>query len=117
MDKQNNKSTSEQIEIRRAKLHDLQARGKDPFVITKYERTNLVQDIKADYNSFVGKNIKLVGRIMAKRGMGKVNFSDLMDSTGKIQVYTRKDVLGMPLTKIGRNWISAILSESAVKLC
>lgn len=94
MDKQNNKSTSEQIEIRRAKLHDLQARGKDPFVITKYERTNLVQDIKSDYNSFVGKNIKLVGRIMAKRGMGKVNFSDLMDSTGKIQVYTRKDVLG-----------------------
>lgn len=94
MDNQNIKSTSEQVEIRRAKLHELKERGKDPFVVTKYERTNLIKDIRADYEQFEGKEVKLVGRIMAKRGMGKVNFSDLMDPSGKMQVYTRADVLG-----------------------
>lgn len=94
MDNQNIKSTSEQVEIRRAKLHELKERGQDPFVVTKYERTNLIKDIRADYEQFAGKEVKLVGRIMAKRGMGKVNFSDLMDPSGKMQVYTRADVLG-----------------------
>lgn len=94
MDNQSIKSTSEQVEIRRAKLHELKERGQDPFVVTKYERTNLIKDIRAAYEQFEGKEVKLVGRIMAKRGMGKVNFSDLMDPSGKMQVYTRADVLG-----------------------
>lgn len=94
LDKQVVKNTNEQMEIRRAKLHDLQARGLDPFKITKFERTNLISEIKADYAAFEGKQVKLAGRIMAKRGMGKVNFSDLIDSSGRIQLYTKKDILG-----------------------
>lgn len=94
MDNQNVKNTSEQVEIRRAKLHELKERGKDPFSITKYERTNLIKDIRNDYDNFEDKEVKLVGRIVAKRGMGKVNFSDLLDPSGKMQVYTRQDAMG-----------------------
>ena len=87
-------SVSEQAQIRRDKLAQLQAEGNDPFVQTKYDFDTHAQDIKGDYASFEGKRVRLAGRLMSKRGMGKVSFCDLQDSTGRIQLFVKIDELG-----------------------
>lgn len=82
------------MKIRREKLLELQQEGKDPFEITKFERTNTAGEIKADYNNFEGKDVILAGRIIAKRIMGKASFCTIQDSDEKIQSYVSINDLG-----------------------
>lgn len=82
------------MKIRREKLLELQQEGKDPFEITKFERTNTAGEIKADYNNFEGKDVILTGRIIAKRIMGKASFCTIQDSDEKIQSYVSINDLG-----------------------
>ena len=85
---------SEQAQIRRDKLAALQAEGRDPFVQTKFDFTADSAAIKADYESFEGKVVRVAGRLMSKRGQGKVMFCDLQDCTGRIQLFVKIDELG-----------------------
>jgi len=85
---------SEQAQIRRDKLAALQAEGRDPFVITKFDFNADSAAIKADYEGYEGKTVKVAGRLMSKRGQGKVMFCDLQDSTGRIQLFVKIDEMG-----------------------
>ncbi|MCT4661172.1 MAG: lysine--tRNA ligase [Tissierellales bacterium] len=80
--------------IRRDKLKDLQANGRDPFKIEKFEVTNKSKEIKERFEEFEGKNVVLAGRLMSKRGQGKVGFYDIQDSNGRIQLFIKKDLVG-----------------------
>ena len=82
---------SDQVRVRREKLDTLRADGFDPFVQTKFEVTADSAAIKENYDAMEGKSVRLAGRIMSKRGMGKVSFCDLQDSTGRIQLYVKFD--------------------------
>ena len=82
------------IAIRKEKLKELQAQGKDPFGVTKYDRTHLSQDIKDNYDELEGKDVSIAGRIMAKRIMGKASFCTIQDAKGKIQSYVSINDLG-----------------------
>ena len=85
---------SEQAQIRRDKLAALRAEGRDPFVITKFDFNADSATIKADYEGYEGKIVKVAGRLMSKRGQGKVMFCDLQDSTGRIQLFVKIDEMG-----------------------
>ena len=85
---------SEQAAIRREKLAALQAEGRDPFQITKFDFDADSAAIKANYEAFEGKTVKIAGRLMSKRGQGKVMFCDLQDSTGRIQLFVKIDEMG-----------------------
>ena len=87
-------SLNDQMQIRREKLAALQAEGRDPFVQTKFDFNTDSAAIKADYESFEGKTVKVAGRLMSKRGQGKVMFCDLQDRTGRIQIFVKIDELG-----------------------
>jgi lysyl-tRNA synthetase class 2 len=80
--------------IRREKLATLQAEGKDPFRITKYNQTHYSQEIKDDYEALEGMEVSVAGRIMAKRLMGKASFINIQDMEGRIQVYVARDKIG-----------------------
>ncbi len=82
------------ISIRKEKLKELQEQGKDPFKITKYNRTHLSSEVKDNYDELEGKDVAVAGRIMAKRIMGKASFCTIQDSTGKIQSYVSINDLG-----------------------
>ena len=84
-------SLSEQTRIRREKLTNLQAEGQNPFVITRFDWDATSQQIKDNFDAMEGKPVKVAGRLMSKRGMGKVSFCDLQDRDGRIQLYARKD--------------------------
>ena len=81
----------ELLRIRREKLKALQDEGRDPFQITKFDVTHHTQDIKDNFDAMEGAEVSVAGRLMSKRGMGKVSFCDLQDKTGRIQIYARKD--------------------------
>ena len=81
----------ELLRIRREKLKALQDEGRDPFQITKFDVTHHTQDIKDSFDAMEGSEVSVAGRLMSKRGMGKVSFCDLQDKTGRIQIYARKD--------------------------
>ena len=81
----------ELLRIRREKLKALQDEGRDPFQITKFDVTHHTQDIKDNFDALEGSEVSVGGRLMSKRGMGKVSFCDLQDKTGRIQIYARKD--------------------------
>jgi len=85
---------NEILRIRREKLKKLQEMGRDPFKIEKYERTAFSQDIHEKFEEYEGKEVKIAGRIMAKRTMGKATFIDILDKDGRIQSYVRKDAIG-----------------------
>lgn len=89
-------SLSDQVQIRREKLAQLQAEGMDPFTQTKYEFDSCSAEIKEHFESMEGKHASLAGRIMSKRGMGKVMFCDLQDYAGRIQLYVRMDEMTTP---------------------
>jgi len=82
---------SQLLQIRRDKLKELQESGNDPFQITKYEVDNHSANIKENFDALEGQVVSLAGRLMSKRGMGKVSFCDLQDKSGRIQLYARKD--------------------------
>ena len=84
---------SELLKIRRDKLKSLQEEGRDPFTQTRFERNAYSTEIKADYDAFDGKTVKVAGRIMSKRGMGKAIFCHIQDDRGTIQIYVRKDAV------------------------
>ena len=82
---------SQLTKVRRDKLRELQESGNDPFQITKYEVNNDSANIKANFDALEGSQVSIAGRLMSKRGMGKVSFCDLQDKSGRIQLYARKD--------------------------
>ena len=81
----------ELLRIRRDKLKVLQDEGRDPFTITRFDVTHHTQDIKDNFDAMEGQAVSVAGRLMSKRGMGKVSFCDLQDKPGRIQIYARKD--------------------------
>ena len=85
---------SEQAQIRRDKLAALQAEGRDPFLITKFDFTADSAAIKADYDAYEEQTVRIAGRLMSKRGQGKVMFCDLQDNTGRIQLFVKIDEMG-----------------------
>lgn len=85
---------SEQEGLRRAKLAELQSDGKDPFDVYKVNRTHTSEEVKTNYDELEGKEVTVVGRIMSKRGQGKVVFSDIHDIDGKIQLFLKIDKVG-----------------------
>ena len=109
-------SLSEILQVRRDKLSELVAEGRDPFTITKFDRSHSsgqitenyttekrevtrrgseeVEIIDAKISALNGENVVLAGRIMSKRGMGKVGFIHIQDYDGQIQVFVKKDILG-----------------------
>ena len=82
------------LKARRDKLAELQAAGKDPFQITKYDQTAHSADIKDHYAEYDGKEVSIAGRIMSKRVMGKASFCNVQDLKGNIQCYVCRDDLG-----------------------
>ena len=84
---------SDQVKVRRDKLEALRAEGLDPFQQTKFDVTSSAKEIKEHFDAMEGRTVTLAGRIMSKRGMGKVSFCDLQDNTGRIQLYVRFDAM------------------------
>ena len=85
--------------VRREKLADLQAGGKDPFVITKYEQSHHSQEIKDNFEELEGKHVTIAGRMMSKRVMGKASFCNVQDLQGNIQSYVARDNVGEDVYK------------------
>ena len=79
------------LQIRRDKLKALQDAGMNPFEITRYDVTHHAQEVKDHFDALEGQTVSLGGRLMSKRGMGKVSFCDLQDKSGRIQIYARRD--------------------------
>ena len=82
---------SQQTKVRREKLAELQAAGEDPFQLTRFDWDTTSQQIKENFDAMEGRAVKVAGRLMSKRGMGKVSFCDLQDRDGRIQLYARQD--------------------------
>ena len=82
------------VKVRRDKLEELQAKGKNPFEVTKYDRTHTSKDIKENFDELEGKDVSIAGRIMGKRVMGKASFCHIQDMFGKIQCYVSTNDLG-----------------------
>ena len=80
--------------VRREKLADLQANGKNPFEITKYDVTCHATDIKENFEEMEGKHVSVAGRVMQKRVMGKASFCNILDLSGNIQSYVARDSIG-----------------------
>ena len=92
------------IQIRKDKLKELQEQGKNPYEITKYNRTNSAGEIKANYEKFEQKDVSVAGRIIAKRIMGKASFCTILDSDEKIQSYVSINDLGEEAYKEFKTW-------------
>ena len=82
---------NQQRKVRREKLAALQEAGQDPFQQTRFDWDATSQQIKDNFDAMEGKPVKVAGRLMSKRGMGKVSFCDLQDRDGRIQLYARQD--------------------------
>ena len=80
--------------VRREQLAELQANGKDPFVITKYDQTHHSLEIKENFEELAGKEVSIAGRMMSKRVMGKASFCNVQDLQGNIQSYVARDSIG-----------------------
>jgi len=85
---------SEILQVRRAKLKDLQEKNNDPFKVVKYDVIHSTKHILDNFESLEGQSTSIAGRLMSKRGMGKASFCDLQDRDGKIQLYVRSDEVG-----------------------
>ncbi len=85
---------NELLQVRRDKLTKLQEMGRDPFKQERYDRTAFSKQILEDFEKFEGENVRVAGRIMAKRVMGKAAFIDVLDAEGRVQAYVRKDAIG-----------------------
>ncbi len=97
---QNPKELTEQMQIRRAKLAELQENGADPFQITKYDVSSHSSDLKDHFEAYEGKTVSVAGRMMSKRVMGKASFCNVQDLKGTIQSYVAKDSLGEDAYKL-----------------
>ena len=88
------KELGELRKVRREKLATLQADGKDPFQITKYDVSHRSGEIKAKFDELENQNVSIAGRLMSKRVMGKASFAHVLDFDGQIQVYASRDAMG-----------------------
>lgn len=88
------RTESEEYEVRSKKLTDLREAGADPFTQVRYDRTNYTTDIVENYDEMEGKVVRLAGRVMSKRVMGKMSFAHMSDRYGQLQLVVRKDVVG-----------------------
>ena len=110
MAQNNNQNETEELDInhlmqiRRDKLKELQEEGKDPYEITKFNRTNTAGEIKTNYEEFEQKDVTVAGRIIAKRIMGKASFCTIQDSDEKIQSYVSINDLGEESYKAFKTW-------------
>ncbi|KWZ94898.1 lysine--tRNA ligase [Anaerococcus hydrogenalis] len=89
-----NQDLNEMLQIRREKLENLKAEGKNPHQIFNFRNRTLSKEIKDNFDEFEGKNVRVAGRIMARRGHGNMSFMDVQDSLGQIQVVNRKNIMG-----------------------
>ena len=87
------KELNELLQIRRDKLTALQEAGRDPFKVTRFDRTAVSAEILADFEHYENQSVSVAGRIMSKRGMGKAIFCHIQDREGQIQLYVRKDAV------------------------
>ena len=106
---QNNNTPVEQdlneiVKVRHEKLAALKESGNDPFKITKFDFDNDSANIKANFQELEGKTVKIAGRIIARRIMGKASFVGLSDNTGKIQLYVRRDDVGEDVYAAFKKW-------------
>lgn len=85
---------NEILKVRREKLSELQQEGRDPYQIVSFDRQNMSLDIVEHFDQYEDKEVKVAGRIMSKRGMGKASFCDLLDRDGKIQLFVKIDNVG-----------------------
>ena len=113
-------SESEQVQVRRQKLADLQAAGNDPFTLTKFPQDAYSADLKEEFKELPnetdsGKTVALAGRMMSKRVMGKASFAHLRDDKGDIQLYVRPMSWAKSLTPPSRSWTWAISSASRAR--
>jgi lysyl-tRNA synthetase class 2 len=92
------------LRIRREKLAELQAEGRDPFGTTRFDRTAYSTDITRDFDALENTGVTVAGRIMAKRGMGKASFADIKDDRGVIQIYIRRDDVGAETFEDFKKW-------------
>lgn len=95
-----NTDLNEMLQIRRQKLKELQDQGKNPFKIEKFDPDHHTTDITDNYDEFEGKEVTVAGRIMSKRGHGKISFMDIQDMKGRIQILSKIDELGEEAYKI-----------------
>ncbi len=91
---QTQQDVNELIQVRMGKLAQLQANGKDPFQITKYDVTHHTTDIKEHFEAMEGKEVSVAGRMMTKRVMGKASFCNVQDLKGNLQIYVARDEIG-----------------------
>ena len=89
-----NQDLNEMLQIRREKLENLKADGKNPHAIVNFRNRSLSKNIKDNFEEFEGKIVRVAGRIMARRGHGNMSFMDVQDSLGQIQVVNRKNIMG-----------------------
>ena len=85
---------TDETQARRQRLKQLRAKGTDPFAVTRFPKTHTAQQIVADFDALVDQPVAIAGRVMRLRRMGKATFADLLDATGKVQVYFKLDDLG-----------------------
>ena len=95
-----NTDFNEMLQIRRQKLKELQDQGKNPFLIEKFNPDHHTTDITDNYDEFEGKEVTVAGRVMSKRGHGKISFMDIQDMKGRIQILSKIDELGEEAYKI-----------------
>ena len=95
---------NEILRLRREKLTALKEAGNDPYTITKFDFNSDSETIKANFDGLEGKTVKIAGRILARRIMGKASFVGLSDSTGKIQLYVRRDDVGEDVYAAFKKW-------------
>ena len=97
-------SENELRQIRLNKLQALQEAGQDPFQITKAEQTHHTADVRADFDALENTDVTLCGRMMSRRDMGKANFVDLSDRTGRMQIYVRMNDVGEDVFRAFKKW-------------
>lgn len=88
------KNLNEMLQVRRNKLKELQEMGRNPYEIERYDYTHHSKEIVDDFDNLEGKVVKVAGRLMSRRGHGKIQFMDVVDSEGKIQIFAKEDALG-----------------------
>ena len=90
----NTQDLNEMLKIRREKLHDLKAEGRDPHQIVNFKNRTDSKEIKDNFDQYEDKTVRVAGRILAKRGHGNMSFMDVQDESGQIQIVNRKNVIG-----------------------
>ncbi|MBR4768602.1 MAG: lysine--tRNA ligase [Lachnospiraceae bacterium] len=91
---ENGQDLNQLLKIRREKLGELRAEGRDPYRITTFDQTAHAKEILSDFDAFEGKTVRIAGRLMSKRVMGKASFCHIKDLTGQLQCYVTRDDLG-----------------------